>query len=151
VSGGSLPTLPCACANLRRAARAVTQLYDEALRETGLRATQFTLLQVLSLRSETQQSELGAMLATDSTTLTRTLAPLRERRWIRSRPGDDRRERYWSITDAGQRCLADARPAWETAQRRLKGRIGAERLSALFRDLTEIAGVVPELMRDDGA
>src|SRR5213593_637056 len=43
----SLPALACACASLRRAARAVTQLYDTELQGTGLRATQFTLLQAL--------------------------------------------------------------------------------------------------------
>ena len=141
-----LPTLPCACANLRRAARAVTQLYDDALRDTGLRATQFTLLQALSLRGELRQSELGAMLAIDSTTLTRTLAPLRAETWIRARRGEDRRERYWTITPAGERRLAEARPAWEAVQRRLRGRVGAERLAALFRDLAEIAGAAPELI-----
>jgi hypothetical protein len=41
--------LPCACANLRRVVRMVTQLYDDALRPTGLRAIQFTLLQALNL------------------------------------------------------------------------------------------------------
>ena len=34
----------CACAHLRSAARAVTQVYDAALQPTGLRATQVTLL-----------------------------------------------------------------------------------------------------------
>ena len=47
-----LPVLDCACASLRRAARAVTQLYEAALQDTGLRATQFTLLQALE-RGET--------------------------------------------------------------------------------------------------
>ncbi|HZD40950.1 MAG TPA: hypothetical protein VE131_09530 [Terriglobales bacterium] len=42
-----LPVLPCACANLRRAARAVTRLYDQELRGTGLNVTQLTLLQAL--------------------------------------------------------------------------------------------------------
>ena len=34
----------CACGNLRKAARAVTKLFDEALRPAGLRATQFGIL-----------------------------------------------------------------------------------------------------------
>ena len=41
--------LPCACANLRRAARTVTKLYEDQLRDSGLRATQFTLLQALGI------------------------------------------------------------------------------------------------------
>lgn len=40
----SIPLLPCACANLRRAARAVTRMYNRELRPTGLELTQFTLL-----------------------------------------------------------------------------------------------------------
>ena len=142
-----LPALPCACANLRRAARAVTQLYDDALRDTGLRATQFTLLQVLALKGELTQSELGALLASDSTTLTRTLRPLKDRRWIRSRTGEDRRERYWTITEAGERRLAESRPAWEATQRRLRTRLGGDRMSALFDDLAEIASVAPDISR----
>jgi len=61
------------CASFRRAARALTHLYDEALRPVGLRATQFTIMQVLSLAGEVSQGQLAQMLAMDSTTLTRTL------------------------------------------------------------------------------
>ena len=38
----------CACFNLRKAARAVTQLYDEVLAPSGLRGTQFSVLAVIS-------------------------------------------------------------------------------------------------------
>ncbi len=135
----SLPSvLPCTCANLRRASRAVTQLYDDALRDTGLRATQFTLLQALSLAGELTQRELGQFLAIDSTTLTRTLGPLEDRGWICSRPGADRRERRWAIAAAGKARLAKAQPAWEAAQRRMRARVGRKRLSSLFDDLARI-------------
>jgi DNA-binding MarR family transcriptional regulator len=130
--------LPCACANLRRASRAVTQLYDDALRETGLRVTQFTLLQALSLAGELTQGELSEFLAIDSTTLTRTLRPLEDRGWIHSRPGQDRRERHWAITAAGRARLTKARPAWEAVQRRMRTRVGGDRLSSLFDDLALI-------------
>jgi len=132
------PVLPCACANVRRAARAITQLYDEALRDTGLRATQFTLLQALSLKGELTQGQLGELLAIDSTTLTRTLGSLRSRGWIRSRPGKDRRERHWSLASAGERQIEHAKPAWEGAQQRIRARVGRDRLSSLFGDLAAI-------------
>jgi DNA-binding MarR family transcriptional regulator len=135
----SLPAvLPCTCANLRRASRAITQVYDDALRDTGLRATQFTLLQSLSLAGELTQGELGEFLAIDTTTLTRTLLPLEGRGWIRSRPGADRRERYWAIAAAGEARLKKAQPAWEKAQRRMRNRIGDKRLSLLLDDLALI-------------
>ena len=39
ITGGA-----CACFNLRKATRMVTQLYDEALKPAGIRATQLTVL-----------------------------------------------------------------------------------------------------------
>src|SRR5437773_5124559 len=86
--------LPCACANMRRAARAMTQLYDAALRPSRLRITQFTLLQVLERTGEPMtQGALGDLLALDTTTLSRTLRPLERAKWIRRVEGGDARER----------------------------------------------------------
>ena len=116
----SLPTLPCACATLRRAARAVTQLYDAALRPAGLRATQFTILQALSLTGSTPQGTLGELLALDSTTLTRTLKLLRGEGWIEFTTGEDRREHRWELTQTGLRMLERGLPHWERAQAQLK-------------------------------
>ena len=99
MAANSLMPLPCACANLRRASRAVTQLYDEALRGSGLRITQFTLLQFLAqLQKPVTQGALGTQLALDSTTLSRTLKPLVRARWIRTSTGSDGRERPWVVT-----------------------------------------------------
>src|SRR5712664_2161695 len=92
VSTPSLPVLPCACANLRRAARAVTKFYNHALRPDGIEITQFTLLMALDLTGETTQGELAELLASDSTTLTRMLSLVKKRRWIQIRQGDDRRQ-----------------------------------------------------------
>jgi hypothetical protein len=50
-----MPELPCACANLRRAARAVTRIYNHELRSTELELTQYTLLMTLVLMGETTQ------------------------------------------------------------------------------------------------
>jgi DNA-binding MarR family transcriptional regulator len=117
--------LPCACANLRRASRAVTQFYDQELRGSGLRVTQFTLLQALKLTGKLTQGHLGELLSLDSTTLTRTLRPLLGRGWVRSLPGEDRRERHFRLTPAGRRQLEHARPSWERAQQRLQKALGA--------------------------
>ena len=132
--------LPCACASLRRAARAVTHLYDEALRDSGLRATQFTLLQVLERRGETRQDVLGEFLAIDSTTLTRTLAPLSKQGLLRVRPGPDRRERLWSITPTGKRRLASLTKSWASVQARLRDQVGDDLWSRLLEDLAAVSG-----------
>ena len=43
-----LPELPCICASLRRAARAVSRVYEAELRSSPLTGPQLTLLQVLA-------------------------------------------------------------------------------------------------------
>src|SRR5579862_9960268 len=111
-----IPELPCLCANFRRTVRALTQVYEEALRPLGLRGTQFTILQALSLAGEVPQGELGRILAMDSTTLTRTLEIMRRRGWIATRYGRDRRERWLSLAKPGEAELKRALPHWEKVQ-----------------------------------
>jgi DNA-binding MarR family transcriptional regulator len=123
-SKASLPPLPCACSTLRRAARAVTQLYEEELRPSRLRVTQFTLLMALDRAEGITQGKLGELLALDSTSLTRMLKLLERKEWIRSTLGDDRRERHLCLTPAGRRKLSHARTNWHQAQARLSGALG---------------------------
>jgi DNA-binding MarR family transcriptional regulator len=137
----SMPQLPCMCAGFRRASRALTQLYDQALRPTGLRATQFTVLQALSLAGEVSQGELGEILAMDSTTLTRTLAIMARRGWVARRPGKDRRERRLRLAAAGEQQLKRGLEQWETVQRGLRTRLGEARWHSLFNLTRQVAAL----------
>jgi DNA-binding MarR family transcriptional regulator len=121
---GSLPELPCACANLRRAARAATRMYNQELRSSELELTQFTLLMALDLTGEITQKRLAKVLAMDSTTLTRTLSFLVERDWIGTTPGEDRREKLLTLTPAGRRKYQEAQPYWKRAQKKLRASLG---------------------------
>jgi len=123
-----LAKLPCLCANLRRAARALTQRYEKALEPAGLSATQLTILQVLARVGEVTQGKLGEMLAMDSTSLTRTLAVMRKKgnEWIAERRGEDRRERWLRLSAAGVKQLRRAEPVWEEVQSQMKQELGEE-------------------------
>jgi DNA-binding MarR family transcriptional regulator len=129
----TLPMLPCLCSNVRRASRALTQLYGEALRPVGLNATQFTILQALSLTGEISQGRLGEILVLDSTTLTRTLAIMKREHWIAERRGEDRRERRIQLTKAGASRLARASREWERVQSRLRKQLGTETWNHLLQ------------------
>jgi DNA-binding MarR family transcriptional regulator len=134
--------LPCACANLRRADRAVSQFYDAALRPSGLRITQFTLLQALTLASGISQKQLGELLQIDSTTLTRTLAPLRKKGWLRSATATDRRELRLSLTAAGKREYERALPDWRRAQAGLRRALGKQDWDHLIDTAVRTAGAM---------
>ena len=106
----------CACFSLRKAARAVTQLYDKTLEPSGLRVTQFTLLVALSLTDQLTLSQVAEHLVMDRTTLTRNVVPLERDGLVKRERGPDRRERYLRVTPAGRRALEQALPLWRQAQ-----------------------------------
>jgi DNA-binding MarR family transcriptional regulator len=141
-----LPSLPCICASLRRASRAVTQLYEDALRPTGLRGTQFTVLQTLSLAGEVTQGQLGQILAIDSTTLTRTLNIMGRHGWIAKRRGQDRREWRMRLSKAGETQFKQALPHWQEAQTQLRRQLGDE----LSNNLMQLTQNVTNALIDKG-
>jgi DNA-binding MarR family transcriptional regulator len=134
--------LPCACANLRRAGRVVTRYYDAVLRPSGLHTSQFTLLQALQEASEISQKQLAELLEIDSTTLTRTLTPLRRKGWLKSEAGADRRELRLSLTAAGKREYTRALPYWQTAQQGLEQALGKQNWNHLVDAAVRTAEVV---------
>jgi DNA-binding MarR family transcriptional regulator len=142
MSQSLLPTLPCMCGTFRRTSRALTQVYEQALRPFGLRATQFTILQALSRSGEVSQGRLGEMLAMDSTTLTRTLQIMSRQSWIAERRGEDRRERWLRLAKAGEAQLNRALPVWEKVQSRLRRRVGEQAWKNLLQLANQVTGLV---------
>jgi DNA-binding MarR family transcriptional regulator len=142
---GPVVPLPCACANLRRADRVVTQFYDAVLRPSGIRSTQFTLLQALHHAPGISQKQLAELLEIDSTTLTRTLAPHVRKGWVHSEPGSDRRELRLSLTPAGQGEYKRVLPYWQRAQKGLRRALGKENWTGLINVTVRVAGAMLDL------
>jgi Transcriptional regulators len=126
VKNTAIPALPCTCASLRRATRALTLLYDEALRPTGLRSTQFTIFQTLSLVGAANQKQLAHILAIDSTSLTRALEPMLQQRWIERHRGDDRRQWIFTLSASGKALFQRALRPWNRLQARLQRQLGPD-------------------------
>jgi DNA-binding MarR family transcriptional regulator len=126
-----LQSLPCYCATLRQAARAVTTLYEGVLADSGLHATQYTALQVLKRASKLTTTQLAEVIGIDQTTATRTLALIKKMGLVIDAPGNDRRERRWSLSAAGEATLRKLNPAWEAAQERFEQRVGRAAATAL--------------------
>jgi DNA-binding MarR family transcriptional regulator len=126
-----LQSLPCYCATLRQATRAVTAMYEEALAESGLRSTQFTALELLKSAPRLTTTDVAHAMGMDQTTATRTLALLKKGGLAIDAPGSDRRERRWALTAAGEATLRRVRPRWEAAQAALEQRLGRAEAAAL--------------------
>ncbi len=125
----------CACFHVRKAARALTQLYDDVLRPSGLRVTQFSILAVTKRLGPVTMTRLAEETVTDRTTLTRNLKVLGQQKLIHITPGHDRREREITLTDRGRAALAQAYPFWKGVQAQVAKGLGPERFRRLLSDL----------------
>ena len=135
---------PCVCNSLRMATRALTQLYDDALRPSGLRVTQFSVLAALARVGEASVGELAESLALDQSTLTRGVALL-ERRGLTERvPHSDARVKSLRLTARGRAVLDKARPRWAKAQQIVLRKLGPTGWSDARRRLGRLLHVAIE-------
>ncbi|MEO8537049.1 MAG: MarR family winged helix-turn-helix transcriptional regulator [Betaproteobacteria bacterium] len=133
----------CACGRMRRAARALTQLYDDLMAPSGLRITQFSLMRALSRNGPTRITQLAAIQLLDRTALSRNLDPLVERGHVAIVRGRDARSREVALTPAGVAALKAAEPYWRKAQKEVTRRIGADKLEALVSTLEALESLHP--------
>lgn len=128
----------CSCIRLRRAARTLTQLYDEVMAPSGLRITQFALLRTVARAGSAKITELARWLSLDRTALRRNLQLLEHRNLVRVTPGRDARVREVTLTLAGRDAIVGATPFWERGQQTLARGLGLRKMTALLSALDEI-------------
>jgi len=138
------PSPACACGRLRRATRALTQLYDDAMAPAGLRLTQFSLLRTLARDGTLRISDLASRQLLDRTALSRNLDPLVEHGFVEVLEGHDARTREVGLTREGARALKRAEPHWARAQTIVAQRLGVDRLEALIATLKELESLHPD-------
>ena len=107
----------CVSYRLRRAARLAAKKYDAALRPTGLRNTQFTLLGALNHLGPTSVGDLSDALAMDQTTVTRNLAILARKNFVEELPNEDGRVHLACLSDEGAKIYNRALPLWQGSQK----------------------------------
>jgi DNA-binding MarR family transcriptional regulator len=137
----------CACFNVRRLNRVLTQHFATALRASELEATQLPLLARLALRPATL-AELTDWLAMDRTTLLRNLKPLTRHGWIEDLVGTGGRARSLRLTASGHQLLAKIQPAWQRAQAQVVAAFGPGEWSRLIEKMEKVAAQLEK--REDG-
>ena len=128
----------CTCFNLRKATRAITLMYDQALRPSGLRTTQFLLLTEIKVSAPITIKPLARKMLMHRTALARNLKLLEEKGLIKIEPGHDRRERIIGLTIRGQKSLMRAYPFWQHAQRKVAKHFGKKQLNHFGSELSEL-------------
>ena len=122
----------CAALKLRRTARKVTQIFDEALAPHGLTIGQLGILAGLRRSRGVGIAALAEQLSTDASTLSRLLKPLAANGLLTVEPDpDDRRAKLLRLTNDGAVRVRAAGVAWHEAQQRLRDVLGDSRIAAL--------------------
>jgi DNA-binding MarR family transcriptional regulator len=131
----------CNATALRKASRRLSQLYDSALEQCGLRSTQLAILVDLNNRTEEPPTlaELAEALVIERSALGHTLRPLEREGWIVLQPGKDRRQRHVVITSRGKAKCKEGLRLWAIAQDRFEEIYGRSEAAALRRTLLHIA------------
>jgi DNA-binding MarR family transcriptional regulator len=130
--------------NLRRAARLVTQWYDQVLKPTGLKGTQFGLLFAIHWAGQPTFTPLARKMGMDRTTLARNLQVLQRRKLLRIEAGEDRRQQVITLTAKGQAAFTEAIPYWKKAQARAVALLKEDRWKAMAQDLQAIERLMKE-------
>jgi DNA-binding MarR family transcriptional regulator len=142
---------PCLCSSVRQLSRVLTQIYDDALRPSGLRSTQFLILMTLQGFGEARLNQLEAMLDIDQTTLTRSITRMESDRLLQRVNSDDQRERRIQLTPKGSKTLERAKPLWEAVQAEMQSRLGDRVWNEFRKDLAKVRrAVTAEVSRSAG-
>jgi DNA-binding MarR family transcriptional regulator len=131
----------CVCFQLRKASRAITKLYDEALQPSGIRSTQFALLVAVAKKDPITISALGELLVIDTTTLSRSLRKLEQMGFIKMTVGTDGRERLVQLAKKGTAVLKKSLPYWTAIQAQVVLELANPGWSEIQKSLDHIKNV----------
>ena len=132
----------CACGSLRRASRLITQVYDNFLKPSGLKITQFIMLMSVKILGPITITRLAQNLLMVQTKCTRNLKGLQEKNFINFEQSEDRRMKKIVLTDQGNEILEQAIPLWEKAQNFLLDKVGENQMASLVKDLSRTVSIV---------
>lgn len=131
----------CACSHIRMASRAVTRFYDEALRSSGLKSTQFVLLAAIEAGEAASITDLAELIDIERTTLVRNLQLLRKEGLVAPEKGMNGRQRPM-LTKQGVDAMEAALPLWRQAQSEIEERLGYGSWQVTRRRLGELRKAV---------
>ena len=135
----------CTCGELRKAARAITLLYDNAFKSSGLLSTQFNVLQAIYNIDSIRISDLANNLVMDRTTLTRNLSVLERQGFIEISQGKDHRTRIVTATQKGRNAVAKTIFLWNEVQHKVKQEMGENSWRELMQNLGQLLKVTEQL------
>ncbi|MCY1010775.1 MarR family winged helix-turn-helix transcriptional regulator [Nannocystis pusilla] len=129
----------CTAYRLRIINRAISKLYDDALRPFELRIAQLNTLVVVMQTQGLTPNELSQRMHMDASTVSRNVERMCKSGWLKLADIDDARSHEIQITEKGMKLIADVAPAWEAAQREAEEMLGVSIGKAIARGANRLA------------
>jgi DNA-binding MarR family transcriptional regulator len=128
----------CVAVRLRKLNRVITNLYDNALRPLGLKASQLNILIVTAKLGLARPSRVCEILELDTSTLSRNVERMRAHGWLEVVPEEDARVQPFRLTAQGKRLIDKAVLPWKEAQRQAIELLGDEGIVMLEKAVRKI-------------
>nr|WP_300209420.1 MarR family winged helix-turn-helix transcriptional regulator [uncultured Anaerostipes sp.] len=130
----------CYCITLRRAAQAISDLYDAHMAAIGITVNQYSLLSKLGHYPNCSVSELAEYARLERTTVVRALKPLTAKGLIKDLSDEGERKRNLCLTTEGEEIVKKGKVIWHQEQEEIERRLGkdgVEQLQELLEKLME--------------
>jgi len=138
----------CACFNLRKITRVVTQVFEDVFRHEGidLKGTQYSLLVNVFAYGPIPITRLSEILVMDRTSLARNLKPLLNKGYLKINNGEDKRIKMVELTPAGKQILSNAYPYWKSTQKSVVKEIGEKNWKLMFESINSFVPKFESIM-----
>jgi DNA-binding MarR family transcriptional regulator len=121
----------CLGVRLRMIHRAVSAIYDDALRPHGLRVGQMTILVAVAYIGSVKPGRLCRVMHMEKSTLSRDMAVLQRKGWLEVEPDPVGRGHTLRLSPSGAALLETCLPAWEEAQQQVIQLLGEAGVDAV--------------------
>lgn len=125
----------CYCIMLRRAASAVTELYDEALKNEGISLNQFSIIINLNKLGMATTTELADHIGLERSTLVRNLKSIIAMGYIQNISEEGERNNQLTVTSEGRYLLKRTIPIWQSVQDKITEMLGSKNAGLLMEML----------------
>lgn len=136
--------LHCAALHSRVLSRLVTRLYNQKLADSGLRITQFSVLNAIKARPPESIFQLSELLGMERTSLQRTVDKLIEKGLIEAEPTGNKRALGLSLTAQGEASYQLALQGWLAAQQHFEALVGSDSWEQISRELRRLSHKVKQ-------
>src|SRR5262245_34775940 len=142
---GAEPTIEmiareCIVVRMRLLNRVVTNIYDDALRPLGMKASQLNILIATGKLGLARPAKVCEILQLDPSTLSRNVERMRAAGWLEVVPEEDARAHPFRLTLVGRRLIEKVAPAWVKAQHEASGLLGVAGIALLEKAATKLGG-----------